>query len=641
MQLSLNETMNRLELLIRSGYPVIYVVSHEESRVLDYLSRVFRVIKRESTGKHLLRWQMGSAMKEAELGAYGDAEMERHPRWLHLPARPDQVNWQDRGNASPEDAFNNLSKATADGVNPLPSEQVNPTLGDALVVFYDLHPYLQDGSVPGPLVRPVRNLADNFRRYYERHRAGGRFYKTMVIVGPSSGRLSPELERDLIVVDFPLPEEDELLETLDGMTGRVGGVLAGPQVLSFPDTIDANDAEDLFGKDYKALPRLDEQYRQKLSRQIAGAGRGLTLEDYKLGLNGFAVNGKPLTPGLVEDMLNLKAKVIKNEAIQYTPHAEVELGGLKGIQDYLRLRSAPAVDPELREKYHLPSPKGLMLCGASGGGKSQLAKLIAKSFNLALLRLDIGSLFGSYIGQSEENTRRALRLAEALAPVVLWLDEIDKAFAGAGDSAGDGGVSARVLGYFLTWMAEKKDSVYVVATANDFLKIVNRFPEFTRKGRFDECVWVGLPDQDARAKIFEIYLRPVVGDDNRPNGDGRLRLAAADVRKFLANQGGGDVIDKPLERFCTYLADSRHSLDMTGAEIEYAVQDALYGAYEADMARGALDTLTPQRIVDSVRKLQARALYRLNTGSGKATNTERSRLDELEAAAMARGFMRA
>ena len=135
----------------------------------------------------------------------------------------------------------------------------------------------------------------------------------------------------------------------------------------------------------------------------------------------------------------------------------------------------------------------------------QLAKYIAKCFGLALLRLDVGSLFGKYVGESEEKTRKALSLAETLAPVVLWVDEIDKAFSGMSGN-GDNGVAKRVFGTFLTWLAEKTDDVFVVTTANEFRDLLSNFPEFGRKGRFDEIFWVPLPDQVAREQIFRIYL---------------------------------------------------------------------------------------------------------------------------------------
>lgn len=139
-----------------------------------------------------------------------------------------------------------------------------------------------------------------------------------------------------------------------------------------------------------------------------------------------------------------------------------------------------------------------------GCGKSLTAKVIAKVFEVPLLRLDVGKLMGKYVGESEENLRRAIKTAEAVSPCVLWIDELEKAFAGIGGVGGGSDVTTRLFGNFLTWLQEKESSVYVVATSNDISKLP---PEFLRKGRFDELFYVNLPSQEERKQIFEIHLR--------------------------------------------------------------------------------------------------------------------------------------
>jgi SpoVK/Ycf46/Vps4 family AAA+-type ATPase len=157
---------------------------------------------------------------------------------------------------------------------------------------------------------------------------------------------------------------------------------------------------------------------------------------------------------------------------------------------------------ERARQYGLPAPKGLLLVGIQGTGKSLTAKAIARHWHLPLLRLDVGRLFGGVVGESESRTRQMIQLAEALAPCVLWIDEIDKAFAGV-DGRSDAGTSSRVFGTFITWMAEKQSSVFVVSTANNIQSLP---PELLRKGRFDEIFFVGLPSQEERSAIFGVHL---------------------------------------------------------------------------------------------------------------------------------------
>jgi hypothetical protein len=582
---TLQATMDRLLLLMRSGHPVIYIVSHEEWRVLDYLAKIFRVIKSERPQKHFLRWQDGLGLEEfTDLAA---EPIVGQIDWLHMTGLPANGNPpQTRGERS------RTAAATIEAIK-LAAPANSPVLANSITVFFDIHQQLKENAAPS-LVRPVRSAADALRRYYDLQQLmPGAHYKTIVIIAPSAAGLSLELERDLIVLDFPLPESNELHLTLDSLIEQ--------QRLAYPDPLPLEELDELVG----AAAREDkaELYKSRLKELIAGAGRGLTLEDYKRGLNMFAVHGEALCARRIEDLLDLKATAINNPALQYTPHVEIELGGLESIKAWINVRRQPAVSPEIRDLYHLPPPKGVLLCGVSGGGKSQLAKLIAKEFNLALLRLDVGALFGMYVGESEERTRRVLQLAEILAPVVLWLDEVDKAFQGMG-GGGDNGVSARVFGHFLTWMAEKQDTVFVVATANDFRSLLDRFPEFGRKGRFDEIFWVGLPDEAARQKIFEIYLRRLVEKDY-------LLVTQQDVQRLYAAYAIADPLPSQDEfvQFCWILGQPTISGRMTGAEIEYAITEALYKAYEDDHPFETRQTFSPDLIVKIVQAAGQRVLY--------------------------------
>ena len=182
-------------------------------------------------------------------------------------------------------------------------------------------------------------------------------------------------------------------------------------------------------------------------------------------------------------------------------------------QDLVAKRNGSWLD-EARA-YGLPAPKGVLVTGVPGSGKSMTAKAMATAWGLPLLRLDIGRVFGGLVGASEQNMRTALRTAEAVAPCVLWIDEIEKGFAAGASGTGDSGTSARVFGTFLTWMQEKTAPVFVMATANNISLLP---PEFLRKGRFDEIFFVDLPTASERKVIFRIHLTarlkagPALGD---------------------------------------------------------------------------------------------------------------------------------
>ncbi len=175
---------------------------------------------------------------------------------------------------------------------------------------------------------------------------------------------------------------------------------------------------------------------------------------------------------------------------------------MAALKEWLQKR-AVAFTQEARE-FGLPAPKGMLLLGVQGCGKSLCAKVVANLWQLPLLRFDMGRMFGSLVGSSEENVRRAITVAESVAPAVMWVDEIDKAFAGSPSSAvTDGGTTARVFGTFLTWLSEKTAPVFVVATANDVSQLP---PELLRKGRLDEIFYVDLPSPEERKEVFRIHL---------------------------------------------------------------------------------------------------------------------------------------
>ncbi|MEM7345092.1 MAG: AAA family ATPase [Chloroflexota bacterium] len=215
------------------------------------------------------------------------------------------------------------------------------------------------------------------------------------------------------------------------------------------------------------------------------------------------------------------------------------------VKDWLRKRGMAFT--EKARRFGLPEPKGLLLLGVQGAGKSLLAKAVASQWQLPLLRLDLGRVFSELVGSSEQNIRAALRLAESVSPCVLWLDEIEKGLAGAsGSGSSDAGTSARVFGSLLTWMQEKESPVFVIGTANDITALP---PEVLRKGRFDEIFFVDLPELQERREIFAIHLA----------------------------RRGRDPLDYDLNNLAVA------SKGFSGAEIEQIIIDGLYDAFENEL----------------------------------------------------------
>lgn len=201
-----------------------------------------------------------------------------------------------------------------------------------------------------------------------------------------------------------------------------------------------------------------------------------------------------------------KEQIIKKsgilEILNYKESIE-DIGGLNHLKAWLQKKAIIFKDLDRAIRYGVDIPKGIMLVGMPGCGKSLVAKATSQLFSVPLLRLDIGKILGKYIGESEENLRRAIQISEAVSPCILWVDEIEKAFAGIGQIGGGSDVTTRLFGSFLTWLQEKENTVFVVATSNDITKFP---PEFLRKGRFDELFFIDFPNGEERQKIFEIHL---------------------------------------------------------------------------------------------------------------------------------------
>lgn len=359
----------------------------------------------------------------------------------------------------------------------------------SLFVLKDFHDFWQNAQVR----RKLRGLSQRMK-----------FTKKSLLILTPSSRIPEELKDEVVIEIMPLPEADELQEVLKGLA-RTSGVRMNLTPLGQEKLVQA------------AVGLTGSQAQRVFAKAIVRDG---VLDDTDIDL-------------VTEE----KKQIIReSEALEFFSVTETldDVGGLRVLKEWLRLRER-AFSSRARE-YGLPMPKGIALLGIPGTGKSLTAKMIAGLWRLPLLRLDAGALFGSLVGESEERTRRALRIAETIAPCVLWIDEMEKALAHGGL---DSGTSTRVFGSILTWMQEKKAPVFVVATAND---ISSMPPELLRRGRFDEIFFLDLPTLDERRAIFGVHLRK---RRRLPDDFDLDRLAAA-------------------------------SEGYVGAEIEQAIIDAMY-----------------------------------------------------------------
>jgi hypothetical protein len=263
----------------------------------------------------------------------------------------------------------------------------------------------------------------------------------------------------------------------------------------------------------------------------------------------------------IEGVIDAKRQAVQQDGLlEYHP-AEAPLSnvaGMRGLKEWLARRRTVIADPQRASSMGLEFPKGVLLLGVPGCGKSLCAKAIACEWGLPLLKLDPANLYDKYVGDSEKNFKRAMQTAERMAPVVLWIDELEKAFA-AGNNASDGGLSRRVFGTFLSWLQDRRGSVFVVATSNDVSQLP---PEFIRKGRFDEVFFVDLPKGDARRDVFAIHLAK---------------------RRQEPSRFGLDSLAQAADGF-------------SGAEIEQCVAGALYAAFSANTP------LTDELMLDEIRR---------------------------------------
>ncbi len=330
---------------------------------------------------------------------------------------------------------------------------------DGIFALKDFGKHLKDPSV----VRKLRELSQRFAHTQA----------AFVITGPRL-TLPDEIEADAVYYTLEMPTRDELYEMLQAVVRS----LNNKQKIKLD-----LDAEALGG--------------------ILQALQGMTLNQARQTIAYAALTDNRLSREDLEEIQARKIKFLQEGGqLEYYPPQDnaSEIGGFDKLKAWIQRAELGFSDKA--QSLNLTPPKGILIVGVQGCGKSLAAKIIARNWKLPLLKLDAGRLYDKYVGESEKNLRRATAMAEAMAPAVLWLDELEKGFSPPSQS-NDGGTSQRMFGAFLTWLQEKDESVFVVATANDLSKLP---PELLRKGRFDEIFFVDLPDEEARKVIFEIHL---------------------------------------------------------------------------------------------------------------------------------------
>jgi SpoVK/Ycf46/Vps4 family AAA+-type ATPase len=370
-----------------------------------------------------------------------------------------------------------------------------------IFVLRDFHPYLKNPKV----TRKLRDLAHEFSK-------GSGKRRTIVLLS-STLNVPLEIDKEVAVIDFDLPTREEI----DGIVRALGN-------------------------QQQSRIKTDVLVNDTVRDRVVDAALGLTHDEIIKVFSKALIRKNDFD---LDTILGEKKHIIRKSGILEFYEAQEEMGdvgGLEVLKDWLRKRSK-AFSTEARE-FGLSMPKGILLLGLPGCGKSLTAKAIGSQWKMPLLRLDLGKVMGSLVGQSEENMRKAIKTAEAVAPCIMWIDELEKGLAGSMSSGQtDGGTSARVFGSFISWMQEKTSPVFVIATANNVKQLP---PELLRKGRFDEIFFVDLPSPDERKTIAAIHVRKKARDPEE-----------FDLDKIVAATQG-----------------------FSGSELEQAIASALYDVYE-------------------------------------------------------------
>lgn len=408
-----SDTINKL---IVAGYPILSLITWEEDRVIETITK----LGKDKYGESLscFNWSCTDGLKN------------------NIDGKIENTN-------DPADALSHILN----------------TDGRGFYFFKDLHFYLNDPSI----IRKLKDVYNNVEK-------GTKYLFSL----SSYINIPPYLEKEIIIVDIGLPDFEEATEIFDKAVQE-------HSTEGFRDSL-----------------------RENVKLRCVNSLLGLGQNEMELALRRVLIGREKIYPEIVEDLLEEKAQLVrKTGTLEFIRQKEDldDVGGLENLKEWLVTRSF-AFSKEAKE-FGLDTPKGVLIMGISGCGKSLCSKAVASSWNLPLLRLDLNQVYSGTFGSPEESFTRAIKVVEATAPCVLWIDEIEAGLTRSGEKTSDSPAS-RIFGYFLTWMQEKKQPVFIAATANQIHLLP---PEILRKGRFDEIFFVTLPSQRERRDIFRIHLQ--------------------------------------------------------------------------------------------------------------------------------------
>ena len=386
---------------------------------------------------------------------------------------------------------------------------------DSVFILYDFHINFgpKNRTPDYNVIRKIRDIIPDLKL--------GTVRKTVFFVSPEL--LIPEsLQKEITIYDFPLPTLEEIRAKLESMIKQNSNV----------------------------KNTLNEEEKDKLCK----AALGLTLQEAESAFALAMVNDGQIDIKDLPVILEEKVQVIKKTGILEfikSDYTMKDIGGLDNLKNWLLKRNNSW--SEQAKKYCIPAPKGVLVTGVPGCGKSLTAKAMSTIWQLPLLKLDFGKVFSGLVGSSEENMRRALATAEAVAPSILWIDEIEKGLSGLG-SNGDSGVSSRIFGQFLTWMQEKESPVFVIATANNINTLP---PELLRKGRFDEIFFVDLPTYEERKEIFKLHLAKRLKDKTVASEIATVKNVCGELAKMTEGFIGSEIEQVVVSALCDAFFENR------------------------------------------------------------------------------------
>lgn len=523
MNAGIHKSKHHIANLFKARFPIMYIQTWEENRVVDMIREIAENQDIIKTLRKVYVWSLSRGLLDLSAG-------------------------------------NSIEQGTNDAI-----AAINHFIGlkeNAILIVKDIHIYFGN-LANNVIIRRLRDTADIL--------AKGEYLKNIVITSPVL-QIPVELEKDITIVDFELPNSEEIKSCLDSFINENWN----------ETTINLSEEDKLL---------------------FAKTAQGLTLHEAENAFARALVERKHLTAQEIDIIVEEKCQVIKKTGILEFVNSDLsidDVGGLDNLKNWLRKRNNSWSDKAQR-LYNLPAPKGILMTGVPGCGKSLTAKAMASLWNLPLLRLDIGKIFNKWLGNSEENIRKVIQTAEAVSPSILWIDEIEKGFSGL--NGNDDGTTKRIFGSFLTWLQEKTKPVFVVATANNISILP---PEMLRKGRFDEIFFVDLPNTDERITILKLHLTRML------NGSISKEFNVSDT---LLN-----LLAKKTEGF-------------SGAEIEQVVISAVFEAFSEDRTLheedllNAINNTIPLSVTqkEQIEDIRQWANTHAVLATGKCTQRERNK----------------